>query len=93
MYERPPAAARAVPFHYTQTESFVTLLQRLGASLLVTTYQANKLLVARATGEGSLAEQVLQTLARFRLNGKHLDVVFQDGSRWEARFNYPEQAR
>lgn len=46
------AAARAVPFHYTQTESFVTLLQRLGASLLVTTYQANKLLVARATGTG-----------------------------------------
>ncbi|HYT91906.1 MAG TPA: TIGR03032 family protein [Gemmataceae bacterium] len=46
------AAARAVPFHYMQTESFVTLLQRLGASLLVTTYQANKLLVARAAGKG-----------------------------------------
>src|SRR6266542_2120119 len=46
------AAARAVPFHYMQSESFVTLLQRLGASLLVTTYQANKLLVARAAGKG-----------------------------------------
>jgi uncharacterized protein (TIGR03032 family) len=46
------AAVTAVPFHYTQTESFVTLLQHLRASLLVTTYQANKLLVARAAGKG-----------------------------------------
>ena len=30
----PPAASTAVPFHYTQTESFVPLLQQLGASLL-----------------------------------------------------------
>src|SRR3989449_9869937 len=47
-----PAAPTAVPFHYTQTESFVALLQQLGASLLVSTYQANKLLVARAAGGG-----------------------------------------
>jgi uncharacterized protein (TIGR03032 family) len=46
------AAPSAVPFHYTQTESFVALLQQLGASLLVSTYQANKLLVARAAGNG-----------------------------------------
>src|SRR2546425_13318967 len=46
------AAPTAVPFHYTQTESFVALLRQLGASLLVSTYQANKLLVARATGGG-----------------------------------------
>src|SRR5438045_4481690 len=45
----PPAA---VEFHYTQTESFVALLQQLGASLLISTYQANKLLVARATADG-----------------------------------------
>src|SRR5439155_3456912 len=42
----------AVPFHYSQTESFVALLQQLGASLLVSTYQANKLLVARAAAGG-----------------------------------------
>jgi uncharacterized protein (TIGR03032 family) len=42
----------AVPFHYTQTEGFVALLRELGASLLVSTYQANKLLVARAAGNG-----------------------------------------
>src|SRR5215204_5890549 len=54
----PPAAPTAVAFHYTQTDSFVALLQQLGASLLVSTYQANKLLVARAAGGG------LSTLVR-----------------------------
>ena len=43
-----PAAPAAVEFHYTQTDSFPALLQQLGASLLVSTYQANKLLVVRA---------------------------------------------
>src|SRR5436190_1397501 len=47
-----PEAPAAVPFQYTQTDSFVALLRQLRASLLVTTYQANKLLVARATGAG-----------------------------------------
>ncbi len=47
-----PAAPTAVAFHYTQTESFVALLQQLGVSLLVSTYQANKLLVARASVGG-----------------------------------------
>jgi uncharacterized protein (TIGR03032 family) len=42
----------AVPFHYTQTDAFPTLLRQLGASLLISTYQANKLLVARAAGSG-----------------------------------------
>src|SRR5258706_9866544 len=51
-------APAAVEFHYTQTDSFVALLQQLGASLLVSTYQANKLLVARAQGPG------LSTLVR-----------------------------
>jgi hypothetical protein len=35
---QPPAP---VAFHYTQTDSFVALLNQLGASLLVSTYQAN----------------------------------------------------
>jgi uncharacterized protein (TIGR03032 family) len=49
-----PAAAPPAPvaFHFTQTDSFVALLRQLGASLLITTYQANKLLVARAAGAG-----------------------------------------
>ncbi len=53
-----PAAPEAVEFHYAQSESFVALLHSLGASLLVSTYQANKLLVVRASGSG------LSTLVR-----------------------------
>jgi hypothetical protein len=45
---------------------------------------------AKADGAG-LAEDVLATIAQFRLNGKHLDVQFQDGSRWEARFRADEK--
>jgi uncharacterized protein (TIGR03032 family) len=60
--DTPPATAdgmpRAVEFRYTQTESFPALLNQLGASVLVTTYQANKLLVVRAAGAG------LSTLVR-----------------------------
>ncbi|HMF13114.1 MAG TPA: TIGR03032 family protein [Gemmataceae bacterium] len=48
----PPAPPAPVAFHYTQTDSFVAVLHQLQASLLVTTYQANKLLVARAAGNG-----------------------------------------
>ena len=48
----------AVEFRYTQTESFVALLHQLGASLLVSTYQANKLLAVRANSNG------LSTLVR-----------------------------
>lgn len=47
-----PAAPAAVAFRYTQTDRFPALLQQLGASLVVTTYQANKLLVVRAAGPG-----------------------------------------
>ena len=57
----PPAGTAQPPpvaFHYTQTDSFVTLLHQLGASLLVSTYQANKLLAVRASGQG------LSTLVR-----------------------------
>src|SRR4051812_18713916 len=45
----PPAS---VEFRYTQTDSFAAVLRELGASLVITTYQANKLLVARVMGEG-----------------------------------------
>src|SRR5688572_13868312 len=43
----PAARPAPVAFHYAQTNSFAPLLKQLGASLLVTTYQANKLLVLR----------------------------------------------
>lgn len=53
-----PAPPAAVAFRYTQSDGFTALLAGLGASLLVSTYQANKLLVARAAGGG------LSTLVR-----------------------------
>ncbi|MCI0361583.1 MAG: TIGR03032 family protein [Planctomycetaceae bacterium] len=64
--QAPPGAARQPPpqppppvaFHYAQTDSFAALLNQLGASLLVSTYQANKLLAVRASGPG------LSTLVR-----------------------------
>ena len=54
----PPHPPTPVEFRYTQTESFVGLLRDFGLSLLVSTYQANKLLVVRATSAG------LSTLVR-----------------------------
>jgi uncharacterized protein (TIGR03032 family) len=56
--DRSAPAPAAVALRYTQTEDFPALLSQLGASLLVTTYQANKLLVVRAAGAG------LSTLVR-----------------------------
>jgi uncharacterized protein (TIGR03032 family) len=46
----PPPAP--VEFRYAQTDSFAAALRELGAALVITTYQANKLLVARATDDG-----------------------------------------
>src|SRR5947209_18930897 len=54
----PPSRPAAVEFQYTQTESFAPLLQELQVSLLVSTYQANKLLIVRANRGG------LSTLVR-----------------------------
>ena len=54
--ERTPPAP--MEFKYTQSESVPALLAELRSSLLVSTYQANKLLVARAAGLG------LSTLVR-----------------------------
>jgi uncharacterized protein (TIGR03032 family) len=51
-------APAPVEFRYAQTESVPALLNELRACLLVSTYQANKLLVARAAGAG------LSTLVR-----------------------------
>lgn len=37
----------------------------------------------RREDEGGRAEQLLAAIAMFRLNAKHLDIQFQDGSRWD----------
>lgn len=52
----PPRPAPA-EFRYAQSDGFVELLSQLRASLLVTTYQANKLLAVRA-GAGGLSTLV-----------------------------------
>ena len=36
--------------------------------------------------EEGAATEILRVIARFRLNAKHLDVEFTDGSRWENAF-------
>lgn len=33
--------------------------------------------------EGGTAAEILSTIQMFRLNRKHLDVQFEDGSRWD----------
>src|SRR5262245_14726756 len=53
-----PAAPAAVESRYTQSDGFVDLLHRLGGSLLVSTYQADKLLAVRAASGGGLSTLV-----------------------------------
>src|SRR5262245_46920589 len=69
--EPTPVPPRIVPFHYSQTDGFVHLLRQLNASLMITTYQANKLLVARAAGDG------LSTLVR--TFDKPMGLAFHQG--------------
>src|SRR5712692_1933147 len=45
-------SSTAVPLLFTQSDSFVALLHELDASLWVTTYRAQQLLVLRAEGPG-----------------------------------------
>jgi hypothetical protein len=43
---------------------------------------------AEATGDDvSAAGQVLARIAMFRLNRRHLDIHFADGTRWETLFS------
>ena len=42
---------------------------------------------AKANGsDGSLAARLLSRITLFRLDPRHLDVRFEDGSRWESLF-------
>jgi len=80
-----PAASAAVEFRYTQTESFVALLQQLGASLVVTTYQANKLLVARVAGAGlSMLVRTFDRPMGLAISGKRLALGCREQV-WEFR--------
>ena len=37
----------------------------------------------QSESEGGLAEVLLAGIQMFRLNSKHLDIQFEDGSRWD----------
>jgi len=41
---------------------------------------------AATNGDTNLTVAILATIARFRLNAKHLEIWFEDGGRWEASF-------
>jgi hypothetical protein len=47
----------------------------------------------RARPDLCLADQVLSLISLFRLNARHLDVQFGDGSRWEASFRDLRECR
>jgi len=86
----PPAPA-PVEFRYTQSESFVDLLREMQASLLVSTYQANKLLAVRAQPGG--ISTLVRTFDRpmgLAIDGKRLAL----GTRKEVWFlrNAPDVA-
>src|SRR4051794_11028726 len=51
----PPVPPEPVAFHFAQSDTFAPLLKQLGVSLVVTTYQANKLLVLREQGGGGVS--------------------------------------
>ena len=44
------------------------------------------LAVGQTENEPGTAGEVLPALTLFRLNAKHLELQFRDGSRWEMRF-------
>ena len=49
---------------------------------------------ADGTGtDASLAGRVLARISLFRLNGKHLDVRFDDASHWEVPFRDPGESQ
>jgi uncharacterized protein (TIGR03032 family) len=62
-FTAPPAPA-PVEFRYSQTETFPSLLRQLGASLVITTYQANKVLVARGAADTPGLSMLVRTFER-----------------------------
>ena len=74
--EAPPP----VEFRYTQTDNFPALLHELRASLLISTYQANKLLVARAAGAGlSMLVRTFDRPMGLASDGRRLAMGTRDG--------------
>jgi hypothetical protein len=70
----------------TEAVLVLTDASRLGFRHTVGERRAEATGTGPARADGTLAGKVLERIAQFRLNRKHLDVQFADGSRWEALF-------
>ena len=87
----PPAMLAAVAFNFSQTESFAPLLKQLGVSLLVTTYQANKLLVLREKAGGlSILVRTFERPMGVAVDGRRIALGTRDQI-WQFR-NAPDLA-
>jgi uncharacterized protein (TIGR03032 family) len=69
----------SVPLRFTQSDSFVALLHQLGATLLVTTYQAQQLLTLRADGNGiSMLVRTFDKPMGLAIDGRRLALGTRD---------------
>ena len=86
-----PAPPAPVAFNFTQSETFAPLLRRLGASLLVTTYQANKVLAVREQLGGlSILVRSFERPMGLAANGRRIALGTRD-QLWTFR-NVPDIA-
>lgn len=86
-------ALASVEVNDTFSEAIVTMMD--GSRLCFCHRVGQRWAKAEAAGgkesQASLAGQALARIALFRLNAKHLDIQFADGSRWEAAFSRRRQ--
>lgn len=74
---------RAAFAHLEVNEHFTQAIVTLGdQSSLLFTHRVD-LRTLESTGDE--ARRLLPSIVRFRLNAKHLDIQFADGTRWETR--------
>ena len=91
MTAAPEPAPAAVAFNFSQTDNFAPLLNRLGVSLLVTTYQANKLLVLRERlGGVSILVRSFERPMGLAVDGRRIALGTRDQI-WQFR-NAPDLA-
>ncbi len=83
---------RAVEFRYSHSAGFADALRQLGAALVVSTYQANKLLVVRATDDGlSILVRSFERPMGLAIRGDRIALGTRDQI-WEFR-DAPDIAR
>jgi uncharacterized protein (TIGR03032 family) len=75
----PQGRTTAVPLLFTQSDSFVAVLNQLGASLWLTTYQAQQLLVLRPAGGGlSMLVRTFDKPMGLAVDGRRLALGTRD---------------